>query len=76
MRARHPFAVRLLDIPFISNGSVVMCKVHAELGETQFCDKAVVFSNTSTETATFTCTGTTLSYHCSRNGAGERGGIV
>lgn len=58
----------LSAIPDIKEGAVVMCKVHAELGETQFCASAVRYSANSTSTATFTCTGTTLDYSCTLNG--------
>ena len=51
-------------MPHVTEGDVLMCKVHADAGVSHACDSAVIFSNATNEVATFTCTGTTLDYSC------------
>lgn len=55
----------LSDIEGIHEDDVVMCRVTADGGETQFCQPAMRFSKNETIAATFTCTGTTLDFACS-----------
>jgi len=57
----------LTDIPGVVDGDVIMCHVHAVLGESQFCTSAVRLSNATSVAATFTCSGTTLGFACSLN---------
>ena len=52
------------DVAHISENDLILCRVHAIAGETKDCTDAVKFSANSTETATFTCKGTTLDYSC------------
>jgi hypothetical protein len=57
----------LNDVADISDNDLVLCRVHAVAGETKDCTDAVKFNANSTETATFTCKGTTLDYSCDLN---------
>ena len=58
--------LELNTIPDITAGDIVMCIVHADAGETKDCADAVMYT-VGDETATFTCTGTTLDYSCKLN---------
>ena len=53
----------LKTIPNISEKDLVMCKVSAVLGVSHDCSRAVEYAENG-ETATFTCSGTTLDYSC------------
>lgn len=53
-------------LPLVEEGDVVLCTVHADLGETQDCATALQYA-VNGYTATFTCTGTTLDYTCGLN---------
>ena len=44
-------------LPLIAEGDVVMCAVHADVGETQDCATAVQYASNG-YSASFTCTGT------------------
>jgi hypothetical protein len=59
--------LELSTIPNVAIGDVVMCSVHADAGVTHFCSSAVKYINGTEQTATFTCTGTTLDYSCHLN---------
>ena len=58
------FFVYLLELAHISDGDLILCRVHAIAGETKDCTDAVRYSVNSTETASFNCRGTTLDYSC------------
>uniref|UniRef100_A0A7S4LQP4 Uncharacterized protein n=1 Tax=Oxyrrhis marina TaxID=2969 RepID=A0A7S4LQP4_OXYMA len=58
----------LTAIPDIQDGHPVLPTIHAVLGVSHDGDKAVVFNSTSDESATYTCTGATLTYSCKLNG--------
>ena len=58
----------LNDLAHVSENDLILCRVHAVAGETKDCTDAVKFSANSTETATFSCKGTTLDYSCDLEG--------
>lgn len=54
----------LSNIAKIEDGHAVMTKIHADAGESQDVDKAVLYGNDSEYVATYYCTGATLTYSC------------
>ena len=52
----------------VQEGDFLEIYVHAHLGKTNPCTSAIIYSSTYPITATFTCKGTTLNYHCDLNG--------
>ena len=59
-----------MDVSIVSpnNGDYVEIWVHAIFGRTILTSDNIVYQTSPASTATFTCNGTTLIFHCDLNG--------